>query len=105
MSEKPNAREELASALDMKKAYEELQAFPAWQILKAQLEKQVQIRTERVMLTPLKALDSAMEQEFEKGEVAGIRLVLALPQQMFDDLSFEVDKLLKEMEEENGREE
>ena len=67
MSEE-NKKELLSSALELKRAYEELQAFPAWATIKAQLEKQVRVRTDRIMLTPLTNLDAAMEQEYAKGK-------------------------------------
>jgi len=103
MSEE-NKKELLSSALELKRAYEELQAFPAWATIKAQLEKQVRVRTDRIMLTPLTNLDAAMEQEYAKGEVAGIRLVLRLPEQTGEDLGFEIQQLSNQMkEEENER--
>lgn len=103
MSEE-NKKELLSSALELKRAYEELQAFPAWATIKAQLEKQVRVRTDRIMLTPLTNLDAAMEQEYAKGEVAGIRLVLCLPEQTVEDLGFEIQQLINQMkEEENER--
>ena len=103
MSEE-NKEELLSSALELKRAYEELQVFPAWATIKAQLEKQVRARTDRIMLTPLTNLDAAMEQEYAKGEVAGIRLVLCLPEQTVEDLGFEIQQLINQMKEaENGR--
>lgn len=37
-------------------------------------DQQIDARTQAVFLNPLKAMDEVLEQEFKKGEIAGIKL-------------------------------
>lgn len=48
------------------------------------LEAQAKLREGTVVLQPLKSADKVYEQEFVKGEAAGLRMALALPKQVID---------------------
>jgi hypothetical protein len=50
-------------------------------------------------LTPLKAIDETLEQEFKKGEISAIRLFISLPQTVVDDLEEQITKRELEGEE------
>ncbi len=52
---------------------------PGWDLLLQVINAQVKLRTQRVLLTPLDTLDGALGQEFQKGEISGLSLAVALP--------------------------
>lgn len=97
--QKFNAREELEQLHELRVMWEELQASPAWKKLQSQLEEQIKLRTERILLVPLQSADAVFEQEFSKGEVAGMRLVLRLPEQAKEDLQYAQERVKQLMKE------
>jgi predicted metal-dependent TIM-barrel fold hydrolase len=58
----------------------------------------VHSRQETILLTPLAAMDAVLEQEFRKGEVAGLKLALALVGIQIDALAEDIETALKEQE-------
>lgn len=70
----------------------------AWDRLAKTAKAQVETRTNKVMLNACEGLDATLEQEFEKGECAGIRLFMELPEVRID----EIENLLKMKENEDG---
>jgi len=83
------------SARDQKKALEALLASRGWSILSGILNSQVQTRCDAIILTPLEKRVAVFQQEYAKGEVAGIKLAVNLPQMLLDatleDIAQEVD--------------
>ncbi len=67
------------TAAEEKAAFEGLQQFPAWKKLVEIIEAQVEGRKKQVLLTPTASLDAIAEENFIKGEAAGLLLVLELP--------------------------
>jgi hypothetical protein len=62
---------------------------------------QVESRQQTIILNPLKSMDETLEQEYKKGEVAGIMLFKELIDIQIKALQDEIESLLAE-EEENG---
>lgn len=56
-----------------------LTAHPGWQILRGIAESQITMRTNHIILTQLSPEFTAEMQEFQKGEVTGMRTLLAIP--------------------------
>lgn len=62
-----------------------LLASEGWKVYCGVVEKQQTARLDGIVLTPLPGLDAALEQEYKKGEIAGMRMALQLPQALLDD--------------------
>lgn len=58
-----------------------------------------------VELVPLKAYDDVFEQEFKKGEIAGMRLFLTLPQTYADDLLYTLQRAAQDEKESDDAQE
>jgi hypothetical protein len=71
------ARETLAS-------FRKLVQCPGWAALVEVVTAQQKLRDGTVLRKPLESADKVFEQEFVKGEAAGMGVVLALPQQIID---------------------
>ena len=56
-----------------------LTAHPGWQILRDIAESQILMRTNHIVLTQLSPEFTSSMQEYEKGEVQGMRSLLAIP--------------------------
>lgn len=63
-----------------------------WKKLMEYADQQIRGRTDEVILTPCKGMDAAMEQEFSKGEIAGIRLFCTFPEAVAGDLREQLKK-------------
>jgi len=63
-----------------------------WKKLMEYAEQQIRGRTDEVILTPAKGLEGAMEQEFMKGEIGGIRLFCTFPEAVTSDLRSQLKK-------------
>lgn len=85
------------SAQEQKRHLKALLESEGWRILRGVLEEQVHNRTESIILVPLEGADAVYGQEYAKGEIAGLRLALATPATLFD----EVAKLAQEQQQEN----
>lgn len=66
-------------ARDAVRAFRELLASEGWRILKEVVEQQIKSRTDHIILTPRGDMKSEWDQEYKKGEVAGMKLVLEFP--------------------------
>ncbi len=58
---------------------------PGWDLLLQVVNAQLKLRTQRVLLTPLETLDGALAQEFQKGEISGLSLAVALPDGLINE--------------------
>jgi len=76
--------------LERKSALEGLVKSPGWGLLRKVAEEQVRLRERHILLKPLTGLDGVPAQEFEKGEVAGLRLLLTLPENMIAGIEYEM---------------
>ena len=68
---------------------------PGWKYLEAVCKLQIDLRRNNIMATPTK---DAMEQEFMKGECAGIQAMLRVPQLVFDQAKEVLELYKKENE-------
>jgi len=59
------------------------------------LHAQYETRTQKIILNPLKSMDEALGQEYEKGEAAGIKFAEEFVSIRLEDLSEQIDELLK----------
>ena len=69
---------------------------PGWVQLLKIADAQIETRRRAIILSPLKAMDEVLEQEYAKGEIAGIMLFLSLPETWMQSLMMNADKLEKE---------
>lgn len=87
---------QLREALKTKAAYEGLLKSRGWLMLVETMKVQIDARVNNLILTPLNGAEhNIYSQEFAKGEVAGIKLVLALAQQQVE-MSKDIAESLKE---------
>jgi len=87
----PLAERRAATAREQKGAIRDLIGSKGWAMIAAIAKSQIEQRTLQVMLTPIGEGDPSRlphtieRQEFLKGEVAGMRLLLGLPRQMVEE--------------------
>lgn len=55
---------------------------PGWHIIREIIEGQIRIRQDQIILKPTR---DVADENFQKGEMAGLRSILAMPQQLVDD--------------------
>lgn len=60
--------------------FKELTQLRGWKRLVEIAKAQQEVRKNAVILTPMGKLDNALEQEFMKGEYAGIGMLLLIPE-------------------------
>lgn len=68
-------------------ALRQLLASEGWKAYIAIVEKQQIARLDAILLTPLQGVDAAFEQEYKKGEIAGMRTAISLPETMVETLT------------------
>lgn len=76
---------------ERKRALRALLESPGWCILKKALEGQFEVRAQHIILTPLSETFTSSMQEFEKGEAAAMKFLLALPDSMLETLELDTD--------------
>lgn len=76
------------NALDRKRGLKALLESTGWSILVATMQDQVKARIEALVLSPLKTSDEVYQQEFSKGEISALQLVLRLPELLMDEVAF-----------------
>lgn len=84
------------SLSEQKEIWQNLQRTEGWKLLVANAIEQAKGRENTILLTPLKCADDAFEQEFMKGEVAALRLVIQLPELAIQQLEADIEALNKE---------
>lgn len=70
---------------------------PGWVLLNSHLEEQIKARTDKVILEPLKTHDGVFEQEFAKGEIQALRMVIQLPKTLVE----QAEQFIKERADED----
>lgn len=70
-----------------------LVASPGWQLYCLMVGKQINARTDALILQPLENLDGALAQEYGKGEVAAMRMVLTLPETLTESITSNLAEL------------
>lgn len=71
----------------------ELIASPVWKKYSDLIESQVEGRINTFILSPLATLDGALEQEYAKGEIAGMRLSLGIIPSLIDNMAVDLDRV------------
>jgi hypothetical protein len=94
--------DENLNAQEQKRALQGLLESKGWSILRATLEEQVKLRTDDLILRPSSEIEGGYVQlEFMKGEIAGIRTVLATAEALLSEASQLVEDKLTEQKEES----
>lgn len=75
----------LEEAQRISHAMKELVASDGWKYYCSLVMQQQKTRLDHYLLVPLATLDSALEQEFSKGEIAGMRTAIAMPENIISD--------------------
>ena len=78
-------------AMKERSLFRDLTNSPGWKALMEIAEGQRIVRSNKIILTPC-SMDRVSEQEFEKGEVAGILLFINMPETAIEGLSEEIDE-------------
>ncbi len=89
MTEDADAR--LREAVQQRNAFSDLLRSQGWDALAKVLTSQIEQRRNKFELVPLSSLDEVYAQEFLKGELAALRLILRLPQDALDDAQDVID--------------
>ena len=77
---------------------------PGWKRYKDIIEQQVRLRHATICLTPLESFGKSLEQEFMKGEAAGLGLALALPETQHEMARLDLERLTVALEKETDNE-
>ena len=104
MSKIENISGKLSASANEVAVWRGLIESPAWKTYKDVIEQQVRLRHATICLTPLESFGKSLEQEFMKGEAAGLGLALALPETQYEMAKLDVAKLTVELEKENDSE-
>jgi len=83
---------QVKTPLERKIALEALVKSTGWGLLVNIAKEQVRFREQKVLLTPLTSSSGVYAQEFEKGEAAGLRLLLKLPHSLLDSIQQELNE-------------
>lgn len=82
---KDEVEQRLKEAIEQKSALRGLLGHPGWDIMKTVFAQWIADRTDRVVLLPVGTIQDGYQQEFMKGEVAAMRLLLEYPKIMLDE--------------------
>lgn len=80
-----------------RREFQELLKSQGWDRLSRAMEDQLTARRNTLELTPLKSMDEVLEQEYKKGEISMLRLVLTLPGTVIETTTEQI----KEIEDED----
>ena len=83
--------ERLHEAIRQRNAFRDLLRSEGWDMLMKIFQEQLETRRNQVELTPLASADEAFAQQFERGEIANLRLTMQLPQSILDDAQSIID--------------
>jgi len=107
MKKKDEIEAEISSNVEEHALWRSLLEHPSWKKFEEIVMEQVRLRQATVCLTPLPTFGKSLEQEFMKGEAAGLGLALALVHTQYEITKLEKEKLAveldKEMEYEKAR--
>lgn len=92
----------LPQAVRRKNALQDLLRSEGWAALKEVLQEQLERRRNEVELKPLSSLDAALAQEYMKGEIHQLRLLVVLPDSLIDEDKSVIDAFANKEEEENA---
>ncbi len=81
----------LREAIRQRNAFRDLLRSEGWDMLMKIFQEQLETRRNRIELNPLVSMDEAFAQQFERGEIANLRLTMQLPQSILDDAQSVID--------------
>ena len=100
MSEKINALEdELGQAAEVLSHWESLLEHPGWHRLATLVESNIGFRMPEIM-RPLGTFGETLAQEFAKGEISGMKMILILPQAQIEMLRADHKRVNVQLEQE-----
>lgn len=82
--------------LNLREKIHEIKVFidsEPWKQYTRLVDSQCNGRVDQMILTPLSGVDAAFGQEYAKGEIAGMRLAVAMMAQSVEDLQTEMESL------------
>lgn len=95
------AAEDRAEARELQEEASRLTSLishPGWKYLQDVLAAQVETRDQQIRRTPLKSMDEALEQEYKKGEAAGIDFAASFALVRLNAIKEQLDEMLKSKE-------
>lgn len=95
-------REQRRAAVIQKEAFRGLTQHPGWEKLREIVAGQIDARMGRVLYQVLDNENSVFAQEYMKGEIQGLRLVMALPDQQMAEAEAVLSRLGLVDEDDNG---
>ena len=98
------AQDNLEQALAARTDLQRLLRSEGWARLAKIAEEQIVGRRDKFELSPLKAMDEVLEEQFMKGEISGIRFILALPETSVETLTATIDALNADLGNEDDNE-
>lgn len=78
--------DDVMKAPDLLGILQDFVKHPGWEMISRILDAQAQLRLNRLVTNPLKSLDAALEQEYEKGEAAQLLTLRGLPTVLIEEL-------------------
>lgn len=94
----------LEKAERMHHALRQLVASDGWKEYIAIMAQHQKVRLDMIVLAPLSGVDAAFEQEYKKGEIAGISLALSFPQTVIESLDTALAEARSQRDETKGDE-
>lgn len=85
---KKMTQEQLSEAIKAKREMELLTSLPGWKSIVQIAKHQLQLRENSVLLKPT---SNAFEQEYQKGEIQGIKLFLQYPETLLENAKAVID--------------
>lgn len=100
MGESAARREQRKAAVIQKESFRGLTQHPGWEKLSEIIEGQIGARISTVVFQALGDANSVYAQEYMKGEIGALKLVLSLPAQQMQEAEAVLSKLGLEDEDE-----
>jgi hypothetical protein len=83
-------------ARSLEREIETLLDHPGWKRIKNSVEEQVRLRRQEDFSTSITGFDTVIRLAVGRGEIAGLRLAITLPQIILDDVKADIKAILEE---------
>jgi hypothetical protein len=104
MSKSDDIAAKLSQAASDLALWRGLLEHPGWKAYEKIIDEQMKLRQSTVCLTPLASFGKSLEQEFMKGEAAGLGLAIVVPKTQAEMAKMEVEILNVELDQEKEHE-
>ena len=104
MTKREELESELHRAIERAAGWRGLLDHPGWVRYKSMADEQIRLRHATICLTPLESFGKSLEQEFMKGEAAGLTLALTLVETQHEMARLDVERLTTAIEMETTNE-